>query len=49
MHELSSTPNEQKSFTGVLAKNKPSTFFKPLVQPKLTIDQSHDLYEQEKK
>jgi hypothetical protein len=49
MHEFSSIlnhPNNQKSLASFISQNNPA-FFKPFIQPKLTINQPNDIYEQE--
>ncbi len=50
MQRLSSISNPHdnvKSSVPVFAQNKQSTFFKPSIQPKFTINQSNDILEQE--
>jgi hypothetical protein len=44
---ISSKSSSQKRFAPFLNKNEQTSFFKPLIQPKLTINQPGDKYEQE--
>lgn len=47
LSSISNQHNNQKSSTSFFTQNRQLSFFKPIIQPKLPINQPNDIYEQE--